>query len=108
MKSLLLSLLLTLVLELPFAWIWGLRKRDLAVVVIMNMITNPLVVLWHHVTLKFGLIVSVLLPEIAAVTAEALILVKFGRSVYRPVLLAICLNVFSYCAGWLLQYLLFS
>ena len=102
-KTLLLSLIMTLVLELPFAWLWGLRKGDILLVVWVNILTNPLVVLWNHVTT--GFVLSILLPEAAAVTAEAVFFKRLGKKIPYPVLLAVCINTFSFHAAILIQYL---
>ena len=41
------SLGLTLLMELPIAYAWGLRGRDLVAVFIANVMTNPLAVALH-------------------------------------------------------------
>ena len=42
------SLGLTLLLELPVVYLWGVRKRrDLTLAVLVNVLTNPVVVLLH-------------------------------------------------------------
>ena len=41
------SLALTLAVEVPVAFCWGLRRRDLLLCVLVNLLTNPAVVLLH-------------------------------------------------------------
>ena len=45
---------LTLVLELTFALIWGLRKKELLLVVLMNILTNPAVNLLYLLAYQVG------------------------------------------------------
>lgn len=88
------SLGLTLLLEVPFAWVWGLRSRhNLTVAVLANGLTNPAVVLLH------GLGAPVLPLEAAAVAVEALYYRACGESVRCPLLLALCANGWSYSIG---------
>ena len=104
--SLLLSLILTLVLELLFALVWGVRKRGLVLVLLMNILTNPAVVLLHFFCAFFlgwtGFF-PVLVLELAAIAAEGLCC---RGMVQRPWLFAFCINLFSYGMGELLQLLL--
>lgn len=104
------SLGLTLLLEVPFAWAWGLRDRhNLTVAVLVNVLTNPAVVL-----LNFLLAActgwpwpAVQLPlEALAVGVEAVCYRSCGKDVRRPALLSLCANGFSYGVGLLLNALL--
>lgn len=104
-EALLPSLLLTLAFELPFAWLWGAKKKDLLVVLLMNVLTNPLVVIWHYSTWEFGFVVCTVLPELAAIVTEAFLLRKFAKDTPYPVLLGIFINLFSYSAGVVLSFL---
>ena len=101
-----LSLALTLFFELAYAAFWGLRGRDQLLVAGMNVLTNPLVVLWYSLTAGSGFLISTLLPELIAVAAEAWLLCRFGKNVTKPILLAVCINAFSYTLGLLVNYLL--
>ena len=95
------SLGLTLLLEVPFAWLWGLRDRhNLTAAVLVNVLTNPAVVL-----LK-ALGVPILLLEAAAIIAEGWCYQVCGESVRRPWLLALLANVFSYGTGLVLSAIL--
>ena len=106
LHSLLISLLLTLILELLFALIWGIRKKGLVLVILMNILTNPAVVLLHFFCTFFlgwtGFF-PVLLLELAAIVAEAFCCRGIIR---KPWLFALCVNLFSYSLGELLQILL--
>jgi hypothetical protein len=62
-------LLLTIAFELPFAWLWGAKNKDLLVVLLMNIMTNPLVVMWHYTTWQHGFLISTVLPELAAIVS---------------------------------------
>lgn len=102
-EALIWSLILTLVFELGYALLWGIKKVDIPLIVAMNVLTNPLVVLWNRHFAEAGYLIATVIPELAAVTVEAMLLCRFGKAVKRPVLLGICINVFSYFAGVLIQ-----
>ena len=104
-EALLPSLFLTQLFELPFAWLWGAKNKDLLVVLLMNILTNPLVVMWHHSTWELGFLISTVLPELAAIVTEAILLRKFTKNTPYPVLLGIMINLFSYSAGVVLTFL---
>lgn len=101
------SLLLTLAVEMPFAYLWGLRgRRDLTLAVLANVLTNPAVVLLYYLIVsvtgwtRFG----VQLPlEAAATTVEAWCYLRCGEDIRHPVKLAICANGLSYGVGLLLN-----
>ena len=103
---LLISLVLTLLFELGYAWFWGIKGRDLLLVVWMNVLTNPLVVLWFYCNQEMSWLISTLIPELSAIFAEILLLKQFGKKIRRPVLLGICINVFSYSVGLLFNLLI--
>ena len=101
--SLCAALAITLVLELIFAFAWGLRKHQLWIVILMNILTNPAAnALYSFMTVYLGwprLLPAVAL-EIAVVITEGLCcrgLIK------KPWLFALFLNLFSYAAGLILQ-----
>lgn len=104
-EALLPSLLLTELFELPFAWLWGAKEKDLFVVLMMNILTNPLVVMWHYSTWQTGFFVSTVLPEMAAIVTEAILLRKFTKNTPYPVLLGVMINLFSYSIGVVLSFL---
>ncbi len=102
-ERLALSLLLTLIFELAFAYAWGAGKRDTLLLILVNVLTNPLVVLWHNSHMEDSYFLSTLLPEVCAVLVEAALLKAFGKNIRYPVLLAVCMNVFSYSLGVLIS-----
>ena len=98
------SLGLTLLLEVPVAYCWGLRSRhDLTVAVLVNVLTNPAVVL------RNGLLSAtpwwaVQLPlEAAAIAVEGFCYRHCGEHIRRPYLLSLCANCISYGAGLVLN-----
>ena len=103
--SMLLALFLTLILELLFALLWGIRNDGLLMVFLMNLLTNPAVNLLHEMA---GILLGwqgfwlVLVLEAAAILAEGLCCRGLVR---HPWLFAILVNLFSYGIGELLQVL---
>lgn len=92
------SLSLTLLLELPFVYLWGLRSRhNLKLAVLVNVLTNPAAVLLRG----FG--IPVLLLEAVVVAVEGVCYQARGEAIRRPFLLALCANVFSYRIGLVLN-----
>lgn len=105
---LLLSLGLTLALELLYAWIWGVSRKDMGLVVWMNVLTNPLVVLWHYTMLSGGILINTVIPEILAVAAESMILRRFSKHTKHPIMFGISVNVFSFFTGCMINYMIFQ
>ncbi len=91
-----LSLLLTLVFEGVIALAWGVRKRDLLLFVLVNVLTNPVAVLLH--ALFPGLGVTAVL-EAGVVLVEGALYQRLGYAVRRPWLFSLCANIFSFCMG---------
>lgn len=103
------SLLLTIILELLAAVVLGLRGRDLLLTIIVNILTNPIVTAAFYILsgtteLPEPLIKTFL--EIWAIVTEWLIYRKFGESIKRPLLLSVGLNGFSFFSGMLINYLI--
>lgn len=98
------SLGLTFLLELPVAYYWGLRSRhDLTVAVLVNVLTNPAVVLLNGL-LSATPWWAVQLPlEAAAIAVEGFCYRHCGEDVRRPYLLSLCANCISYGAGLVLN-----
>ena len=73
------SLGLTLILESIFGLIWGVKgKRDWLLLLLVNVVTNPIVVTLHYCVSSFWAVTLVL--EIGAVLAEWLAYRKYIRS----------------------------
>ena len=104
MTAFALSLGLTLLLEVPVAYCWGLRSRhDLTVAVLVNVLTNPAVVLLNGL-LSATPWWAVQLPlEAAAIAVEGFCYRHCGEDVRRPYLLSLCANCISYGAGLVLN-----
>ena len=105
--SLAVSLILTILFETGFFLLIGKRnKKDLLLVILVNIITNPVVVLsyllallytdWDHV-----LIIAPL--ELFAVLTEGFYYSKYGQDFRRPYIFSALANLFSFGAGVLLQ-----
>lgn len=89
------SLGLTLLFELPVAYLWGLRKRALLTVLAANLMTNPLAVALHLMGIpQIPIEIGVVLAEGAAYSLH------FEK---RPWLLAIFSNAISWGIGLMLQ-----
>ena len=103
------SLALTLALEELFALIWGLRgRRELGVVALVNVLTNPPVVLLYHTAvglLGWNVLAVAAVLETAAVLVEWRYYRLCSRQLRRPLLFALLANVFSYGAGQLINLL---
>jgi len=90
-----LSLGLTLLIELPVAYLWGLGRRELVTVFAANLMTNPLAVALHLAGIPQIPI------EIGVVLAEG-----FAYSLHfdrRPWLLALASNGLSWSIGLAIQ-----
>ena len=89
------SLGLTLLIELPIAYLWGLRKRALLTVLAANLMTNPLAVALHLMGIpQIPIEIGVVLAEGAAYSLH------FEK---RPWLLALVSNAISWGIGLILQ-----
>lgn len=101
--SLGLSLGLTLVLELAFALIFMVRqKRDLLLVCLVNVITNPVVALVYYLASSAVYTVQTLALialEVLAVVVEAVYYRSYGEKISHPVLFAVGANAFSFFIG---------
>ena len=107
LSSLALSLVLTIVLEAGFFLIIGKRdKKDLLLVVLVNVFTNPVVVLlyWLAVLYTGWNVIIIILPlELFAVLAEGYYYKKYARCFKRHFLFAFAANMFSFWTGFLIQ-----
>ncbi len=89
------SLGLTLLFELPIAYVWGLRGRELAAVLAANVMTNPMAVALSLVGVpQIPVELGVVLAEGAAYRLQ---------DFRRPFWLALVSNGVSYGLGLLLQ-----
>lgn len=111
LTALAVSLLLTLLLEGGFALAWGLReRRELALVALVNCLTNPPVVLLYHTAvglLHWSPAVATAVLECGAVAAEWLCYRAFSQQVRRPFLFSLLANLLSYGTGCAINFFLF-
>jgi hypothetical protein len=105
--ALAISLALTLVFEMSFFYIVGKRnKKDLLLVIMVNVLTNPVVVLLYWLAYFYTNwnTVIVLIPlEAFAVLTEGYYYRKYGQGFKRPFLFSFAANAFSFTLGFLVQ-----
>ncbi len=101
--SLAVSLGLTLLIELLFARLCGVR--EFLVVLLCNCLTNPPVVLLSHLAAVYTPLPTLavqLVLEIAAVLVEALCYRECAGHIKRPFLFSLGANAVSYLSGLVL------
>lgn len=102
--SLLVSFAVTVMVELSAAFLLGLRdRRSLALVFLVNAVTNPVVVyllnLQHYYGILLPKIPLTILLECSAVAVEALLYRIALKGDRHPLFLALVLNAASYLMG---------
>ncbi len=100
-EALALSLALTELIELPVCYLLGFRGRELIIVLLANIATNPAVVFLHHVFSVFTPLPEwsfTLVLELCAFIAEALIYKK-ATDRRMPMLDSFIANAVSYSIG---------
>ena len=104
--TLLISLGMTIVLELMFCLIFKLRGvNNFILVVLVNIITNPPVVLLNHLlkqNTRLSQVLIVVVLEIAAVLIEGLYYKRYAKDIKRPFSFSLGANAFSYFSGLLI------
>lgn len=109
-KSLALSLGLTILLEFLFAFLWRIDKRYFRLVAAVNILTNPIVVGCHIITrlyFPYALTYVTVVLEVLAIVAEGIIY-KWRSDMKFPMLFSLCANAFSYSVGVVLGYFISS
>lgn len=109
LASLGISLLLTLVFETGFFFFTGKRdKKDLLLLVMVNILTNPPVVLLYWLTvLRAGWNFVIIIPlEVFAVWIEGCYYKKYSRDFKRPYFFSLAANAFSFGVGLLIDWLI--
>ena len=91
-----LSLGLTLVFELTFALLWGLRRRDLLLCALVNVLTNPVVVLLY---LLFPHPAATAAWECMAAAVEGWYYRRYGQNIRAPRLFSVLCNGISFSLG---------
>ena len=102
LTSLGISLGLTLLIETGFALACGKRGRDLALVALANVLTNPVVVLTALLCRAYTALppAAYIAPmEALATLTEALVYRNAARDIRRPLLFSLCANALSYGLG---------
>ena len=98
-------LILTIVMELTFAMILGIRnKKDILNVILVQVLTNPIVVTVPYlIYIEFGYIpykVSIYVLEVMAVIVEGFVYSKtLEYKKINPYLFSFLLNLLSYSLG---------
>jgi hypothetical protein len=102
------ALILTVVIEVGIAWLFGLRsKRELLTVLLINVITNPLLNYLITVNAYFHLVSQtnafILCFEVVIVLVEWRLLVwVLQQGIKKMLVLSIVMNAASYLAGLLI------
>ena len=109
LSKILISLGLTLLIELTISIVLGIRGKDLLRITIINILTNvPLniIVLLLYKVINIHIVFFLIVPllEILVVLIEGTYFKKLNKSIISPYKLAILLNAFSY--GYSFVYLL--
>ena len=107
LSALAVSLALTIALEAAFYWLSGRRdKMDLLLLVLVNILTNPVVVLLYYLSAahtSWNTYAVQITLEALAVLVEGYCFKKYGQAFRRPYLFAAAANVFSYGVGILIK-----
>ena len=111
-KIMIKCLLLTIILELVVAFVIGIKnKKDIINVILVNIITNPLVVtIPVYFNIKYGLLernIMLFVLEILTVITEGYIYKRvLDYKKLNPFILSIILNLSSYFIGEIINYIL--
>ena len=112
LESLIISLFLTIVIELSISLILGIRKKeDIYIVILVNICTNPIVVTIANYLILIGINkliynIIVIIMEIAVVFAEYAMYKKYLKSYKKsPLLLSLINNSTSYLIGIIINLL---
>lgn len=103
-------LILTVLIETTIAFILGYRKKDLINVILVNVITNPIVVMIPvYFNIKYGIMerhISLAILEVLTLFVEGFIYSRFlQKKKLNPYLLSLILNFASYIIGVIINYL---
>ena len=110
--SLAVSLFLTIALEMGFFILKSKLftgkhdKKDFLLVVLVNVLTNPIVVLLYWLTAiytEWNTSIVLIPLELFAVWTEGFYYKKYGSGFRRPYLFSAAVNIFSFGTGLLIQ-----
>ena len=97
------SLVLTLLLEIIFCLVFKIRKvHDLSLVVLVNVLTNPPVVLLNNILnrkTELSPFLVVIILELSAILIEGLYYKRYSNEIKRPFLFSLGANAFSFLTG---------
>jgi len=100
-------LILTILFECTAAWLLKIQsKKDLILIILANIITNPLLVwfslfLMYHVGVEIGMTITYCLLEPSVILIEYLIYSRYLETRINPLFLSALLNVISIFGGYL-------
>lgn len=101
------SLVMTILLEGSFALIVGIRdKRDLLLLCMVNILTNPAVVLIYHMTAYYtalNIVLVTVVLEGSAIAVEGSYYKAYARTIRHPCLFSAFVNLFSFTIGKLIS-----
>ncbi len=100
------SLTLTLIFEGVIALCFRIKRKDVLLFALVNILTNPAVVFIDMVLRSFiplNIMLWQIPLELGAVAVEGLCYSRFGTDIKHPWLFAIIANVFSYGCGLLIN-----
>lgn len=111
--SFIISLILTLILEVYITYLTqDLQKKDYKKIIIINCITNPIVV--GATNFIYILLMNVMIRNIVLVSLE--IFVVFIESKWykkylknlsvNPLIYSLYINLFSFCIGWIVRFII--
>ncbi len=104
------SLIITEFIEITLAKIFKLKNKELLTVILVNVMTNPLVVtIPVYFNIKYGFIgrnLSLTALEIYAICTEALIYKKYKIGKQNPFILSFMLNGTSFLLGEIINMLI--
>ena len=104
-KIMVMCLIITLVIELFFAWLFKVRKKkDFINVALANIITNPIVVITpRFISFNYGFYlydICLIILEILTVIVEGFLYQRYLQyKKINPYLLSLLLNLLSYFIG---------
>ena len=111
LSNIIISLALSLLIELTISIVLGIRGKDLLRITFINVLTNvPLniIVLLLYKVFSFNIVFYLIVPilEILVFLIEGTYFKKLNKSIISPYKLAFLLNIFSY--GYSFVYLILS
>ncbi len=105
--ALAISLLFTLIFEILFFKLTGKKnKKDLVLVYLVNVLTNPPVVLIYWLVVIYTSFNSILLKvilESCAILVEAYCYKHYGEDFNKPLIFSLGANIFSFTIGLVIQ-----